>query len=77
MLLVGYFGPETLMPLASAIVAVGGAVLVCWRYIMSFFRKVWSWIVPGSGESSAASDVPADPEAPPAGVAEDSGAPDG
>ena len=35
-----YFGPEVLVPLASAAAAVGGFFLLTWRKIMGLFRKL-------------------------------------
>jgi hypothetical protein len=35
-----YFGPETYMPLASAIAAVTGVVLMLWRRTIAFFRAL-------------------------------------
>jgi hypothetical protein len=36
-----YLGPETVMPLASAIAAVLGFVLIFWRFIMSSVKKMF------------------------------------
>jgi hypothetical protein len=33
-----YVGPETLMPLASALAAIAGVVLMFWRRTMVFVR---------------------------------------
>jgi hypothetical protein len=38
--LVGYIGPETIMPLASAAVAIVGVVLIGWRYVAATFSRV-------------------------------------
>jgi len=35
-----YFGPEVLVPLASAAAAVGGFFLLTWRKILGLFRRV-------------------------------------
>ena len=35
-----YIGPETFMPILSALAAVGGVLLIFWRNVMAFFRKV-------------------------------------
>ena len=34
-----YLGPETLMPLASALAAIVGVFLIFWRYIIKYARK--------------------------------------
>ncbi len=34
-----YIGPETFMPILSALAAVGGVLLMFWRHVMAFFRK--------------------------------------
>jgi len=36
-----YAGPDSLLPLASALAAVVGAILFCWRWVISFFKKVF------------------------------------
>ena len=33
-----YVGPETIMPIASALAAIGGIVLLFWRRTVAFFR---------------------------------------
>ena len=38
-----YIGPETFMPILSALAALGGVVLMFWRHVMAFFRKVFSF----------------------------------
>ncbi len=35
-----YFGPEVLVPLASAAAAVGGFFLLTWRKILGLFRRI-------------------------------------
>ena len=56
-----YFGPETLMPVASGVAAVAGAVLIFWRRIVrvggAVFARVFrrrSPASPGAPESPAA-----------------------
>jgi hypothetical protein len=34
-----YFGPETILPLASVIAAIVGVILMFWRYLFSLGRK--------------------------------------
>ena len=36
-----YLGPETIMPLASIIAAIVGFLLLFWRSIARFFKKVF------------------------------------
>ena len=33
-----YIGPETIMPLASALAAISGVILLFWRKMVGFFR---------------------------------------
>jgi hypothetical protein len=35
-----YLGPDTILPLTSAIAAVLGVVLIFWRYILSAIKKL-------------------------------------
>jgi hypothetical protein len=37
-----YLGPDTLMPLASAIAAVAGVLLMFWRRLIGFLRVNFS-----------------------------------
>ncbi len=39
-MLFAYFGPETMMPVASIIAAVGGVFMLFGRNVVSFGRKV-------------------------------------
>ncbi|HEU5116254.1 MAG TPA: hypothetical protein VFT74_06200 [Isosphaeraceae bacterium] len=44
MMLVGYFGPETTLPVASALAAVVGFFLTVGRFFFSSFaRRLRSW----------------------------------
>lgn len=36
-----YIGPDTLMPLASALAAIAGVLLMFWRRTMAMFRMVF------------------------------------
>lgn len=36
-----YIGPETVLPLASILAAVLGFLLIFWRVIINFFKKVF------------------------------------
>jgi len=35
-----YVGPDQLMPLTSVLGAIGGAIMIFWRQVSSFGRKV-------------------------------------
>lgn len=35
-----YLGPETIVPLASLLAAIGGFLLMFWRKTVAFFRSV-------------------------------------
>lgn len=45
-----YLGPETIMPLASILAAALGFLLLAWRYIITFIKKVFRKI---TGKESA------------------------
>jgi undecaprenyl pyrophosphate phosphatase UppP len=36
-----YLGPETMMPLVSFLAAILGIILIFWRYIVNFFKKLF------------------------------------
>lgn len=36
-----YVGPDQLMPLTSILGAIGGAVLIFWRQLTGFFRRLF------------------------------------
>jgi HAMP domain-containing protein len=36
-----YFGPETYMPLASAVAAIAGVLLAFWRRIVGLVRRIF------------------------------------
>ena len=36
-----YLGPETIMPLASVLAAILGFILLFWRSIAGFFKKIF------------------------------------
>lgn len=38
-----YIGPDVVAPLASALAAIGGAILVFWRQVKSAAQRVGSW----------------------------------
>jgi len=39
-----YIGPETIMPLASALAAVGGVLLMFWRKVAGLTRMTFQWV---------------------------------
>ena len=39
-----YIGPETIMPLASALAAIGGVLLMFWRRVTGFTRTTFQWL---------------------------------
>ena len=43
--LLAYLGPETILPLTSALAAAGGVLLIGWRHIRIFCRKVFRFIL--------------------------------
>ena len=36
-----YIGPETMLPLASALAAIGGVLLIFWQRFVGLVRKLW------------------------------------
>lgn len=50
-----YVGPEAALPLLTVLAAIGGVLLVCWRWVASLFRRVWRMVFRGG---AAAQDVP-------------------
>lgn len=39
-----YLGPETIMPLASVLAAIGGAILMFWRRVVRGVRAVLRFV---------------------------------
>lgn len=39
-----YIGPETMLPLASAVAAIGGLLLMFWHRLIGLLRKWWRLI---------------------------------
>jgi hypothetical protein len=37
-----YIGPETMMPLASALAAVAGVLMMFWRRVVGFVRSAFT-----------------------------------
>jgi hypothetical protein len=44
-----YIGPETMLPLASALAAIGGVLLIFWQRFVGWVRKCWRLIVRKEG----------------------------
>jgi len=42
--IIGYMGPETIMPLASILAAAIGFILLVWRSVFKFVKKFWKVI---------------------------------
>jgi hypothetical protein len=40
-----YIGPETMLPLVSALAAIGGVLLMFWQRLVGLVRKLWRVIV--------------------------------
>jgi len=40
-----YIGPETMLPLVSALAAIGGVLLMFWHRFVGIVRKFWRLIV--------------------------------
>jgi hypothetical protein len=36
-----YIGPETMLPLVSALAAIGGVLLMFWQRFVSIVRRLW------------------------------------
>jgi hypothetical protein len=36
-----YIGPETILPLTSALAAIAGVLLIVWRQALALVRKIW------------------------------------
>jgi hypothetical protein len=40
-----YIGPETVLPLTSALAAIGGVLLIFWQRFVGLVRKLWGVLV--------------------------------
>lgn len=47
-----YVGPEVIMPLASALAAVAGVLMIFWRKVVGAVRAAWQFVT-GRGRESA------------------------
>jgi hypothetical protein len=59
LLVVLYVGPETILPLTSALAAIVGVLLLVWHRVVELVRKTW-WLCTGKAESSSKTQLPAD-----------------
>jgi hypothetical protein len=60
-LVLAYVGPEAALPLLSVLAAIGGVLLIGWRWIASFFRRAWRMVFGrGVGAEAAASSATVD-----------------
>lgn len=46
-----YVGPDQILPLTSILGAIGGALLIFWRHVVGFFRKIGSLFTKRSSKS--------------------------
>ena len=37
-----YVGPDQILPLTSILGAIGGALLIFWRHVVGFFKRIGS-----------------------------------
>jgi hypothetical protein len=44
-----YIGPETMLPLASALAAIAGVLLMFWHRLVGWIRKIWRFIARKEG----------------------------
>lgn len=57
-----YIGPETMLPLASALTGLAAFVLLLRRKLASAWRAVWNRLVgPSEGQRASAADSPEEP----------------
>jgi len=52
--LFAYVGPETMLPLASALAAVVGVLLFGWRWVAGLFTSAFNALVPGRRKRDSA-----------------------
>lgn len=52
-----YLGPETIMPLASILAAIVGVILIFWRYITGFLRRIFRRITGKKEEGTSLEDA--------------------
>ncbi|MFO1092845.1 MAG: hypothetical protein U0992_05945 [Planctomycetaceae bacterium] len=49
--LLAYIGPETALPVASALAAIAGVCLTFWRYIRMLLSRCWRFVTRRGAES--------------------------
>ncbi len=59
-MLFAYFGPETMLPVASVITGIVGVVLMCWRGIVQVARDIFRFIWPATPPTKVENPVTAD-----------------
>ncbi len=52
-----YFGPETVLPLASVVASVIGVVLIFWRYLIGVGRKALKTFIGKNTDAEVVSDT--------------------
>ena len=57
-----YIGPETLLPFASAIAAIAGAIMFCWRWIRDLPSRIFGRTKTDETETTEAPAAPMSPE---------------
>jgi hypothetical protein len=57
-----YIGPETILPLTSALAAIVGVLLLVWHRVVELVRKTWLFCT-NKAQSSSKTQLPADKEA--------------
>ncbi len=63
-MLLGYIGPETMLPLASILAAGVGVILMFWRYIIQLIRRLFGAIFRRKKKNvDAGTALPNNPEA--------------
>ncbi len=59
-MLLGYIGPETMLPLASILAAGLGVILMFWKYIIQLIRRMFGAIFGRKKKNADAKTVVAD-----------------
>jgi hypothetical protein len=62
LLLLGYLGPETVMPIASIIATIIGAILIFWRFIWGTLKKIFKKGQSADNENIDELDITSDAE---------------
>jgi hypothetical protein len=59
-LLLGYLGPETIMPLASIVATIIGTIFIFWRFIWGSLKKIFKIGQPLDDQTLVESDSTTD-----------------